>query len=133
MTQTRHVSRVALACAFALLVAGSALVGAQAPAALDINGTWIFTVETSGGAGTPTVTLKAEGEKVTGHISSATFGEQDLTGSLKGPAIEFKFSGGDVGGEVIYKGTVESRDSIKGTIDIAEGQITGTFTAARKP
>ena len=99
----------------------------HAQAKIDINGTWVFTVETNQGGGTPIVTLKVEGEKVTGHIS-ATF-ESDITGTLKGQALEFSFTR-DVG-FVIYKGTAEGSDAIKGTVDIAG--VTGTFTAKRKP
>ena len=121
---------------WAVLLVGLAVlagVAARAQAKIDITGTWIFTVETEQGGGTPTIILKLDGEKVTGHISSATFGEQDLTGTLKGQALEFSFSGGDVGGSVVYKGTAESSDSIKGTLSIADGALTGTFTAKRKP
>jgi hypothetical protein len=48
---------------------------------------------------------------------------------LKGQALEFSFIR-DVGA-VTYKGTAESSDAIKGTVDIAG--VTGTFTAKRKP
>jgi len=100
----------------------------HAQAKIDLNGTWVFAVETDQGSGTATVTLKVEGEKVTGHISAPTF-ESDFTGTLKGQALEFSFSR-DVGA-VTYKGTAESSDAIKGTVDIAG--VTGTFTAKRKP
>ena len=106
----------------------AAVVHAQAK--IDLNGTWVFTVETDRGGRTPIVTLKVEGEKVTGHISNTTF-ERDFTGTLKGQALEFSFSR-DVGA-VIYKGTAESSDAIKGTVDFASGAVTGTFTAKRKP
>ena len=106
---------------------------ATAPAAkLDINGVWTFTVMVDGAvSGTPTVTLKTDGEKVTGHYSSMTLGEADLTGTLKGAALEFSFSVPDAG-DVIYKGTVENNNSIKGTLDIAGGAVAGTFTAKHK-
>ena len=120
-------SIVALAPMLAMAFVAAAV---HAQAKIDLNGTWVFTVETDQGGGTPTITLKVEGEKVTGHISSATF-ESDITGTLKGQALEFSFSR-DVGA-VIYKGTAESSDAIKGTLDIASGAVTGTFTAKRKP
>jgi len=102
----------------------------HAQAKIDLNGTWVFTVETDQGGGTPTIRLKVEGEKVTGHISIGTF-ESDITGTLKGQALEFSFSRDF--GVVIYKGTAESSDAIKGTVDFASGAVTGTFTAKRKP
>jgi len=129
-----RVRNLTLAVISALVVfAGTAIVRAQAPAAkLDVNGVWTFTVSIDGAVtGTPTVTLKADGEKVTGHYSSETLGEADLTGTLKGPALEFTFNT-EAFGPVIYKGTVESNNAIKGTLDIAGGAATGTFTAKHK-
>jgi hypothetical protein len=119
--------------AITLLVAVTSVLRAAqtAPAAkIDLTGTWIFNVETDAGSGTPTVTLKQEAEKVTGHYSSATLGEADLTGTLKGQALEFKFMAPDIG-PVTYTGTAESSNAIKGTLDIA-GMVSGTFTAKRK-
>ena len=119
----RMIRHAALMLAMAFVAAA-----VHAQAKIDLNGTWVFAVETDQGSGTVTVTLKVEGEKVTGHISGATF-ESDLTGTLKGQALEFSFIR-DVGA-VTYKGTAESSDAIKGTVDIAG--VTGTFTAKRKP
>ena len=130
----RRVRNLTLVVLSALVVvAGSSIARAQAPAAkLDINGVWTFTVMVDGAvSGTPTVTLKTDGEKVTGHYSSMTLGEADLTGTLKGAALEFSFSVPDAG-DVIYKGTVENNNSIKGTLDIAGGAVAGTFTAKHK-
>jgi hypothetical protein len=119
----RMIRHAALMLAMAFVAAA-----VHAQAKIDLNGTWVFAVETDRGSGTGTVTLKVEGEKVTGHISNTTF-ERDFTGTLKGQALEFSFSR-DVGA-VTYKGTAESSDAIKGTVDIAG--VTGTFTAKRKP
>jgi len=122
--------RFLIIAALTLSIASSIALVAQAP---DVTGKWLFMVETSAGGGTPTVTLKQEGEKLTGHYSSQTFGEVDLTGSVKGNALTFSFSA-DVQGthiDVTYTGTVESKDSIKGTIKL--GPLgDGTFTAKRQ-
>lgn len=133
--ETQGVRRAALVvAAVSLMCVGSAIARAAqtttTTAKVDITGTWIFTVETEGGSGTPTVTLKQDGEKITGHYSSATFGEVDLAGTLTGQALTFKFGSADVG-EVTYKGTVESANAIKGTLEIP-GIGPGTFTAKRK-
>lgn len=116
--------------AVALAMAGSSLF---AQAKLDITGAWLFTVDT-GQTGTPTVTFKQDGEKLTGHYSSQTLGEADLTGTLKGQDLNFSFSA-DLQGQsvpVVYKGTVTSNTDMKGTIDVAGGAVSGTFTAKRK-
>jgi len=115
------------AISFALV---SALI-AQAP--VNLTGKWLFTVQTSAGNGMPTVTLKQEGEKLTGHYSSAQLGEAELTGTVKGSDMKFTF-GTDVQGahlEVTYTGTIESKDALKGTVNLG-GLGDGTFTAKRQ-
>jgi hypothetical protein len=125
----RH--RLLCAAAFALSIASSIAVAGQASA--NVTGKWIFTVETSAGGGMPTVTLKQDGEKLTGHYSSQTFGEVDLTGTVKGTAINFMF-GADVQGthlDVTYSGTIEGKDSMKGKVNLG-GLGEGTFTARKQ-
>jgi len=100
---------------------------------IDVTGKWTFNVQTDAGGGTPTVTLKQDGEKLTGHYSSQVFGEQDVTGSVKGKDFKFEFNA-DVQGNalhVTYTGTVENKDSLKGTVDLG-GLGQGTFTAKRQ-
>jgi hypothetical protein len=116
---------------FAITAFCAALVSAQS-SKVDVTGTWIFTVQTDAGTGTPTVTLRQEGEKLTGHYSSQNLGEADLTGTVKGQEITFSFSA-DAQGTVLtvtYTGTIESKDSMKGTVDLG-GLAQGTFTAKR--
>lgn len=132
-----RVRSVSLALVAVLFVLGSGAFtsarAGQAAAKIDITGTWIFNVDT-GTPGTPTVTFKQDGEKLTGHYSSATLGEADFTGTLKGQDLAFSFSA-DLQGTavpVIYKGTVPNKDEMKGTIDVAGGAVSGTFTGKRK-
>ena len=98
----------------------------------DITGTWTFEVQTDAGGGSPTMTFKQDGEKLTGHYTG-TFGEADLTGTVKGNAINFSFTADFQGTSITsnYKGTLESATSMKGTLDIA-GVGSGTFTAKKK-
>ncbi|HYM23429.1 MAG TPA: hypothetical protein VEU08_09480 [Vicinamibacterales bacterium] len=100
---------------------------------IDVTGKWLFNVETGAGGGTPTVTLKQDGEKLTGHYSSQTFGEVDVTGSVKADKIEFSFSADAQGTalKVTYSGTIESKDAMKGKVDLG-GMAEGTFTAKRQ-
>ena len=116
-----------------LVVAFSSTAAAQAVAKVDVTGTWTFTVTTGQGSGTPTVTFKQQGDSLTGHYSSQTFGEVDFKGTIKDNKIAFAFGtqvqGYDV--NVTYAGTVENADSMKGTMNIA-GLGEGTFTAVRK-
>ena len=100
---------------------------------IDLTGKWLFTVQTEAGTGEPTVTLKQDGEKLTGHYSSQVLGEADLTGTVKAQKIEFSFTANAQGTslEVKYSGTVESKDALKGTVDLG-GLGSGTFTAKRQ-
>jgi hypothetical protein len=106
---------------------------AQADTPIDVTGAWAFQIEIGGGTtGTPTVTFKQEGEKLSGTYSSQVLGEQQLTGTIKGNAITFGFQASFDGNavKVTYSGTVE-KDSMKGTVtfgDLGEG----TFTAKKK-
>ena len=114
-----------------LMAVTSIVLTAQAP--VNVTGKWLFAVETSAGGGTPTVTLKQEGEKLTGHYSSMQLGEAELTGSVKGAAITFSF-GADVQGthlDVTYSGTIDGKDSMKGKVNLG-GLGEGTFTAKRQ-
>ena len=98
----------------------------------DVSGTWLFQVEFSGGSGTPTMTFKQDGEKLTGHYSGQ-LGEADLTGTVKGQDISFKFSVDAQGTmlDFVYTGTIESKDALKGKVSIV-GLGDGTFTAKRQ-
>lgn len=100
---------------------------------VDLSGTWAFTVQTTMGTGSPTVTLKQDAEKLTGHYSSATLGEADLTGSVKGKDLKFTFTASVQGTSLVvtYTGTIEDKDTLKGTLDLG-GMAQGTFTAIRK-
>src|SRR5437762_14246129 len=57
----------------------------------DLSRKWLFTVETSAGSGTPTIALKQDADKLTGHYSGQ-LGESDLSGSMKGRDIVFTFN-----------------------------------------
>lgn len=99
---------------------------------LDVTGTWSFQVETGAGTGTPTMTFKQEGEKLSGHYSGQ-LGEAPLAGTLKGNAIEFSIDVSVQGTDfhIVYSGTVE-KDSMKGKVKLGDlGE--GTFTAKKKP
>ena len=109
-------------------VLASAPVAAQGT---NVTGDWMFNVTTDQGGGTPTITFKQDGEKLTGKYNGQ-LGVADLTGTVKGTDIQFSFTV-DVQGQqapVTYKGTVE-KNTMKGTLDIA-GMVNGTFTATKK-
>src|SRR5258705_12523273 len=109
------------AALFVVILSFGAAFAHAGQAKTDISGTWMFEVQTDAGTGTPTVTLKQDGEKLTGHYSSQTLGEADLTGTVKGQNVHFTFMA-DLGGQaapVTYDATIQSKDALKGTLDIA--------------
>jgi hypothetical protein len=116
----------------ALSLSGAALlpnaVGAQAPAAADLTGKWQLTVVSDAGTGTPTLTLKQTGDSLSGHYSSQLLGEADVAGAVKDGRVTFRFE--TQGVAVVYTGTVESRDALKGTAKFGD-VASGTFTAKR--
>ena len=77
---------------------------------VDVTGKWAFTVETAAGPGTPTMTFKQDGEKLTGHYTGSSARPTSPARS-KGTDIKFTFTA-DVQGtalNAIYTGTVEAR------------------------
>ena len=115
-----------------VIVAIGMLTSAQLKAqATNVTGEWLFNVTTDQGGGTPTITFKQDGEKLTGKYAGQ-LGNADLTGTVKGNAIHFTFTI-DAQGQpapVTYDGTVE-KNTMKGKLDIG-GMVTGTFTATKK-
>ena len=110
--------------------AGASVLVQEKPA--DVAGNWAISVETQAGGGTPTMTLTQDGESLTGTYSSQVFGEQKITGTVKGSAITFSFTATVEGNtiKVTYTGTVEST-SMKGKVSLGElGE--GTFTAKKQ-
>ena len=125
---TRMHGRVA---AIVVMFVAMTVVRGAAQAKVDVTGKWAFNVETSAGAGAPTFTFKQDGEKLTGHYQG-TFGEAEVTGTVKGADITFSFAA-DAQGTAIkstYTGTVD-KDTMKGKLTI-EGLGEGTFTGKRQ-
>jgi len=123
--------RLALALLF---LAAPVAVSAQGAGKTDVSGKWLFSVVTDNGTGTPTVTFKQQGDSITGHYSSQTLGEQDFKGTVKGNRLTFSMSLNAQGQAitVTYTGTIESADSVKGTVDFG-GFGGATFTGKRQP
>ena len=115
-----------------MLTLGAGSAWAAQAAKVDVTGNWTLTVQSDAGTSMPTATFKQEGEKLTGHYSSMLVGESELTGSVKGQAIEFTVLGEVQGTQIQLKfeGTLDGKDSMKGKLVIA-GLGEGTFTAKR--
>jgi hypothetical protein len=137
-TAVRHVEGAAPAAAPAAPTAAAPAAPAAAPAAApvtpvaagaaDITGTWQFNVTTDMGSGTPTFTLKQDGEKVSGNYKGQ-LGEAPVTGTVKGSDVRMSFKvnfqGQDV--ELVYTGKIQAKDAMQGTAKLGElGEATWT-------
>ena len=107
---------------------------AQSSAQTNMTGSWILEVSSDQGITMPELTLVQEGMKLTGHYSSDALGENDITGMVDGNNVMVSFEA-DLQGQsapVSYKGTVDEEGVWSGTLDIAGGFLTGTFTAKKE-
>ena len=130
-TLFRNAAALLIAVGILTFAPGAGAVAGATAQGTNVTGEWAFNVTTDQGGGTPTITFKQDGEKLTGKYVG-TLGAADLTGTVKGNDITFNFTV-DVQGQqapVTYKGTVE-KNTMKGTLDIA-GMVNGTFTATKK-
>ncbi|MBL8997104.1 MAG: hypothetical protein KJZ74_12500 [Gemmatimonadales bacterium] len=123
--------RTALVAIASLALAST--VALAAIARIDFSGTWQFSVVTDNGTGTPTVTLKQEGTKITGTYSSQMMGLRALEGSAKGDSLRFVLSnGGNADAPTLtYIGVATDANTLKGIVDFG-GMGGATFTAVRK-
>ena len=116
-----------LSLAFALI----ALIFMQASRAADVTGTWIMTVQTSAGSGSPTFTLVQKGDAITGTYKGQ-LGEAPVSGSISGNDMTLQFTV-DAQGQTLtikYTGKVDGK-SVSG--NVALGAFgSGTFTGVKQ-
>ena len=105
--------------------------GASGATAVDISGTWAYEVNTEMGTRTATVTLKREGETLTGRYKSQ-LGEAPLTGTITDADFTFQVTLPIEGNPMTltYKGTVD-RDVVKGEVTVGD-LGSATFTGKRQ-
>ncbi len=134
MTKMRaYAAAFAIASVMIILPASVAAQADKSEKKIDLTGKWLFSVVTDNGTGTPTVTLKQQGDTLSGHYSSQTLGEVDFKGgTVRDKAVHFSFAV-DVQGTSLtltFAGTVEADGSLKGTVDF-DGMGSATFTGKR--
>jgi hypothetical protein len=114
-----------------LLAAGALLVfsAANAQAAADPNGTWKWTFTGQGGQEIQlAVTLKQDGEKLTGNVTRGDQTTEISDGTFKNDEVKFNVVRERDGNKFVakYQGKVEA-DSLKGTIEFEFGGETRSF------
>lgn len=89
--------------------------------AADVNGTWKGTMETPMGAMENTITLQADGEKLSGLVKTDMFESKIEKGVLKGDKVSFSITMDF--GTLTYEGTV-SGDELKLNVTGPDGNPT---------
>ena len=117
-----------------IAVAIAAIAPTWASAQVSVAGTWTLAVTTDNGVTHPTVVLRQEGATLTGEYSSEALGRADVQGTVEGARVTFTFSGSIQGQSipVRYTGTLGDDGRLTGTLDIADGMLTGTFVGTRE-
>ena len=130
-TTRRSLSRAAALTLGALLFSVGFAVAATV--AHDLTGKWDFAVVTENGTGTPVVTIKQVGEKLTGTYESRMMGLRTIEGTQKGDSLRFALSNtADANAITLtFLGVVVDKDNVKGIVDFA-GMGSATFTGSRQ-
>ena len=111
-------------------VASATVLMAQQQRATDLTGSWTFSVVTENGTGTPAVTIKQQGDSLTGTYESSRMGALPFKGRVKDNS--FTFDVNTSGGTTLsFTGTIVDADHVKGEVDFA-GEGGATFTGERR-
>ncbi len=88
---------------------------------VDVSGEWEITIQSPQGTFTPSAVFQQDGEKLTGTYKGR-FGESKLEGTVKEKAIQWKTTISIQGesANLVYKGTVESADEMKGSVELGD-------------
>jgi len=100
----------------------------------DLSGDWNVTLQMDTITATPALTLKQDGDKLTGEYTSQQYGKFPVTGTVKGTEMTFSVAMSIEGNSIaaVYTGVVQADGSLKGSVDIGGGAMAGSFTATKK-
>jgi hypothetical protein len=120
-----------LKAGLAALLTVAAFSIAQMASAADVTGTWIMSVQTSAGSGSPTFVLVQKGEALSGSYRGQ-LGEAQVIGTVKDDevTIEYKVDGQAGSLAVKYSGKTDGK-TMSGKVSL--GQLgEGTFTGTKQ-
>ena len=120
----RHWFTVATAATFAFATAGAQRI------ATDLTGSWLFSVVTENGTGTPIVVLRQTGDSLSGTYESSRMGKLEFKGLVKDKGFEFTIVT-EGGANLIFTGEIVDADHVKGDVDFG-GMGGATFTGERR-
>ena len=115
------------------LVGAVGALGSPKPSAVDLSGTWQFSVDLEdGGHGDPTFVFRQDKESLTGSYDGP-LGQYKVTGTVKDNKAEFGFEFTNDGEthKATYTATVESSSKMVGSVSFSSGP-TGKWTATKK-
>ncbi|MFN8575029.1 MAG: hypothetical protein U0132_23455 [Gemmatimonadaceae bacterium] len=98
----------------------------------DVTGKWAFAVTTENGTGYPTVTLKQDGDKITGTYESQRLGLRTLEGSVKGDTLRLTMKSSGEGPDFTFVGLLADANNVKGSLEMG-GMGSASFTGKREP
>jgi hypothetical protein len=108
-----------------------AVMAAGSVSAQGLAGAWVFSFNTPQGLIDADVTMKVDGQKLSGTMSSQAAGEVPFTGEVKGKAITISFEVQTPQGNIaITMQGEEKDDGLAGTFDFGQG--TGDWTGKKK-
>jgi hypothetical protein len=101
--------------------------------AADLTGDWTISLMLETITATPSLTLKQNGEKLTGEYTSQQYGKFPVTGTVTGSDVTFSVSMNIEGNGItaVYTGTVQPDGTMKGSVGLGDA-MSGTFSATRK-
>lgn len=127
-----HIPRRLLASVAMLLSVATVATAARVFA--DVTGKWSVAVDVQGQTMMSLLTLKQEGEALSGTLEGDQIGSRAIAGTVKGDTIRFAFNI-DMGGQVMdirAAGVLSDKDNMTGQLEIA-GMGNAGFVAKRQP
>jgi hypothetical protein len=115
----------------AIAIVSTLLWSSLAAFAADVSGAWAISIETPNGTLEATLTMKQDGDKLTGSVTSQ-LGDSPIAGTVKENGVEFTMTL-EANGQsraLKYSGKIDG-DKIAGSIDVG-GQGELKFSGTKK-
>lgn len=99
----------------------------------SLTGAWKVDSDTAGNLNSATITLKQDGNKVTGTMKGAEGNEVALKGEFDGKKVTWSYEAEWSGNKltIVHTGTLNADGSMSGSIEVQPMGVEGSFTAKR--
>lgn len=124
-----------LFAAAVMLFSVATVTAAAQRAFADVSGKWLFSVATPDRTQESIMTLKQEGDLLTGIVEIEQMGTRNLAGSVKGDTVRFAFSIDMQGTQLDLRGAglLSDKDNFTGQLELPNGMGMFPFSAKRQP